>query len=151
MNKAAGTVLPFPAVANRTSRRALLRELASALRLSISSVVVDLSALRTLNHRHIDLLLECVAEAAGRHTKLFLIAGSRINRIVLDVTRISSLVPIFDSIDEAFTDSHIPAEKDRSKAFTQPEQHQSQRAKSEQTESQQTQFQQTQLQQTWSS
>jgi hypothetical protein len=65
-----------------------------------------------LNHEDIDLLLECVAQAAGRDTKVLFVAGSRVNRVLLEVTRISSLVPVFDSVKEALACPRVDAEND---------------------------------------
>lgn len=73
----------------------------SALRVSGSPVIVDLSGCDTLNYQDIDLLLECIAQVAGRDTELLLVAGARSNRVLLEVTRIASLVPVFNSLNEA--------------------------------------------------
>jgi hypothetical protein len=54
-----------------------------------------------LNHEDIELLLECVAQVAGRDTRVLFVAGSRANRVLLEVTRISSLAPVFNSVKEA--------------------------------------------------
>ena len=64
-------------------------------------MIVDFSGCRPLNHEDIDLLLECVAQVAGRDTQVLFVAGSRANRVLLEVTRISSLVPVFNSVEEA--------------------------------------------------
>ena len=93
-------ILSFPAVGLR-SRRALQRNLLNALRTSESPVILDFTGHHTLDHEDIDLILECIAEATGRDTPLELVAGSRAVRIVLDVIRVSSLVQVFDSLEEA--------------------------------------------------
>jgi hypothetical protein len=95
------TVLPFPCAATFAGRRALRKDLLNALRISGSPVVLDLSSCSTLNHEDIDLLLECIAQVAGRDTAILLVAGARANRVLLEVTRISSLVPVFNSVKEA--------------------------------------------------
>src|ERR1700691_1113852 len=95
------TILPFPCAPTSAGRRALRKDLLSALRISGSPVIVDLSGCPTLNHEDIDLLLECIAQVAGRDTEVLFVAGSRVNRVLLEVTRISSLVPVFDSVTEA--------------------------------------------------
>jgi hypothetical protein len=51
-----------------------------------------------------------VAQAAGRDTKVLFVAGSRVNRVLLEVTRISSLVPVFNSVKEALAYPQIAAE-----------------------------------------
>jgi hypothetical protein len=106
------TVLPFPCASRLADRRGLRKDLLTALRVSGSPVIVDFSDCRTLNYQDIDLLLECVAEAAGRDTKVLFVAGSRVNRVLLEVTRISSLVPVFDSIREALAYPQIASEND---------------------------------------
>jgi hypothetical protein len=73
-------------------------------------VIVDFSDCRTLNHDDIDLLLECVAQVAGRDAQVSFVAGTRTNRVLLEVTRISSLVPVFNSVVEALAHTQIAAE-----------------------------------------
>jgi hypothetical protein len=109
--KAAWTILPFPC-ADSAGRRGPRNELLSALSVSGSPVIVDFSACRTLNHDDIDLLLECVAQVAGRDTQVLFVAGSRVNRVLLEVTRISSLVPVFNSVKEALAYPRIAPEND---------------------------------------
>ena len=67
-------------------------------------MIVDFSECRALNHEDIDLLLECMAAVAGRDTKMVFVAGSRENQVIFEVARISSLVPVFNSIAEAVAD-----------------------------------------------
>jgi hypothetical protein len=106
------TILPFPCVSNAANRRTLRKDLLSALRVSRSPVIVDLSGCRTLNHEDIDLLLECVAQVSGRDTQVLFVAGSRVNRVLLEVTRISSLVPVFDSVKEALAYPQVAVKHD---------------------------------------
>jgi len=101
MKNDSASVLPLPAASSSAVRRTLRRDLLTALRASRSAVIVDLSGHTTLNHDDIGLLLECVAEVAGRDTQLLFVAGSRVNRVILEVTRISSLAPVFNSVNEA--------------------------------------------------
>jgi len=101
MKTEAGTILPFPCESSSPSRRALRRGFLAALRISGGPVTVDLSHCSSLNHDDIDLLLDCVARATGRDTELLLVAGSRVNRVLLEVTRISAVVPVFNSVEEA--------------------------------------------------
>jgi len=101
MKDSAGTVLHFPCASSAAGRRAQRKELLSALRLSRSRVIVDLSGRSTLNHEDITLLLECVAQVAGRDTQVLFVAGSRANRVLLEVTRIAALAPVFNSVTEA--------------------------------------------------
>jgi hypothetical protein len=103
------TVLTFPCASNLAGRRAR-KDLLSALRISASPVILDLSGCGTLNHQDIDLLLECVAQVAGRDTNVLCVVGSGVTRVLLDVTRISSLVPVFNSVQEALTYPQIAGE-----------------------------------------
>jgi hypothetical protein len=112
MNTIPWVILPFPCGSNFADRRGLRKDLLIALRVSGSPVIVDFSSCSTLNHADIDLLLECVAQAAGRETKVLFVAGSRVNRVLLEVTRISSLVPVFNSVREALAYPQIAAEND---------------------------------------
>jgi hypothetical protein len=112
MNTIPWVVLPFPCGSSFADRRGLRKDLLTALRVSGSPVIVDLSSCVTLGHEDIDLLLECVAQAAGRETKVLFVAGSRVNRVLLEVTRISSLVPVFNSVREALAYPQIAAGND---------------------------------------
>ncbi len=103
-------IVPFPYASNSAGRRALRKELLKALRVSGAPVIVDLSGSSTLNHEDIDLLLECTAQVVARDTQVRLVADSRVNRMLLEVTRISSLVPIFNSVEEALANPSIAAE-----------------------------------------
>jgi hypothetical protein len=112
MNTIPWIILPFPCGSSFADRRGLRKDLLIALRVSGSPVIVDFSSCGTLNHADIDLLLECVAQAAGRETKVLFVAGSRANRVLLEVTRISSLVPVFNSVREALAYPQLAAEND---------------------------------------
>lgn len=101
MKTVAWTILPFPCASSCVGRRALRKDLLRALCVSGSPVIVDLSGCSTLNYEDIDLLLECVAQVTGRDTQVLFVAGTRVNRVLLEVTRISSLVPVFNSVQEA--------------------------------------------------
>jgi hypothetical protein len=94
-------ILTFPGASKSGSRRAMRKDFLRALRFSGSPVIVDFTGCGPFNHDDIDLLLECVAEVSGRDTQLVLAAGSRVNRVLLEVTRISSLVPVYSSLEEA--------------------------------------------------
>lgn len=95
------TVLSITRTSSFAGRHAVRVELRNALRNSESPVIVDLTGHRTLDHEDINLLLDCVEQAAGGDTPLFLVAGSHAVRVLLEVTRISSLVPVFSSMEEA--------------------------------------------------
>jgi len=95
------TILVFRRSMNSASRRAFGKSLLQALRGSEEAVLVDLSGCHTLDHEDIDFLLDCVSQAVGRDPQLLLIAGSREIQVLLDVIRISSLVPVIKSLKEA--------------------------------------------------
>jgi hypothetical protein len=94
-------ILPFPCGTSPALRRAQRKVLLSALRVSGSPVIVDLSSCPAVTHEDIDLLLECMAQVAGRDTNMLVVAGSRANRVLLEVTRIPSLVSVFTTVEEA--------------------------------------------------
>jgi hypothetical protein len=94
-------ILPFPCGTSPALRRGQRKVLLSGLRVSGSPVVVDLSGCPELRHEDIDLVLECMAEVAGRDTQVAFVAGSRANRVLLELTRIPSLVPVFNTVEEA--------------------------------------------------
>jgi len=58
------------------------------------------------------LLLECMAHVAGRDTQVVFVSGSRATRVLLEVTRISSLAPVFNSIEEALARPQAAAVRD---------------------------------------
>jgi anti-anti-sigma regulatory factor len=103
-------ILSFPSALGPGFHRGQRKALLLALRVASGTpVIVDLSACHTLNQEDIDLLLECMARVAGRDTLLLLVAGSRAIRILLEVTRIASIVPIFNTVDEALAHTRITA------------------------------------------
>jgi len=109
MKTFAWTVLPFPQASSAESRRALRKKFLSALRGCGSSVIVDFSGCHSLNQEDIDLLLEGIAQVAGRDMQVVLVAGPGVIRVLLEVTRISSLVPVYDSVEEAIGYPRIAA------------------------------------------
>jgi hypothetical protein len=106
------TILAFPCEASSPRRRVSGNGLLSALHVSGSPVIVDLSGCPALNQDDIDLLLECMAQVSGRDTQLLFVAGSPVNRVLLEVTRIPSLVPVFNSVEEALAYPGIAAQSD---------------------------------------
>jgi len=111
MNSAARTIVPFPCLSSGR-RRTLRKDLLGALRVSPSPVIVDVSGCGSLNQEDIDLLLDCVAQAAGRDTQVLFVAGSLANRVLLDITRISSVAQVFNSVTEALAYPQMPAENE---------------------------------------
>jgi len=103
-------ILPFPCGSNAASRRTLRQDLLGAFRASGSSVIVDVSGCCSLNHEDIDLLLDCVEQAAGRGAQVLFVAGSLSNRVLLEVTRFPSLAPVFNSVQEALAYPQVASE-----------------------------------------
>jgi hypothetical protein len=101
MTPVARSILRFPCASAFSGRGVLRESLLRGLRVSEFPVIVDFSHCASLNSQDIELLLECVAQVAGRDTKVLFVAGSRVNRVILEVTRISSLVPVFNTVEEA--------------------------------------------------
>jgi hypothetical protein len=94
-------VLSFPSAWNFIMRRALRQDLLAAMRGRGSSVILDLSNRHTLNHEDIAVLLDCAALVAGRDIQLLVVAGSRSNRVLLQVARIAAVLPVCNSMEEA--------------------------------------------------
>ncbi|MGH9495341.1 MAG: hypothetical protein ACRD3B_10115 [Candidatus Sulfotelmatobacter sp.] len=95
------TVLPFPKASGFGERSAFRKNLLNALRVSESPVIVDLTGRCTLNHGDVDLVLECVAQAAGRDAQVIFAAGCQEIRILLEVIRVSSLARVANGLEEA--------------------------------------------------
>ena len=110
MKNVTWTVVHFPSDLRFNARRTLRKDLLTALRVSGAAVIVDLASRQSLDHDDIGLLLECVAHVAGRDAKLVIVAGSRVLRALLDVSRISSVVPICGSAEEAFAYPQVAPE-----------------------------------------
>lgn len=104
-------ILSFPCTSTSTSRSALRNDFLNALRVSESPIVIDFSGCNTLNHDDIELLLDCAARIAGRDREVRFAAGSRVMRVLLEVTRIPSIVPVFDSVEEALAIVQVPRKK----------------------------------------
>jgi hypothetical protein len=111
-NGAAWSILPFPSASSSACRRAQRKDLLNALRVSESPVILDFSECRSLSFEDIDLLLECLAQVAGRDKQMVFVAGSSATRVLLEVTRISSLAPVFNSIEEVLAHPQGAAERD---------------------------------------
>ena len=82
----------------RWFRRRLRRTVTQMLR---PAVVLDLPAAFQLDNEALDFLLGCAREAAGHDAEVVLAAPNANHRVVLELTRISSVLPTFSSIQEA--------------------------------------------------
>ncbi len=108
MKNKLATILSFPCTSTSATRSELRGHFLNALRVSESPVVIDFSGCNTLNHDDIDLLIECAARVSGRDREVRFAAGSRVIRVLLEVTRISFIVPVFDSVEEALALVQVP-------------------------------------------
>ena len=107
------SVLPVPCASSSARCPSLRKDFLGALRVTRSPLVIlDLCDSCTLNQEDVDLLLECLAHVAGRDMQLLLVTSSRVNRVLLDVTRIASLVPVFNSLEQALAYPQIAAKND---------------------------------------
>ena len=120
VDAAAWTILPFPSASSSARRRAERKELLRVLRVSESPAVVDFSGCPSLKGEDIDLLLECLAQVAGRDTQVVFVAGSSANRVLLEVTRVSSLVPVFNTLEEALAPPQMAAGRDAQNSTAAP-------------------------------
>lgn len=82
----------------RSFRRRLRRSVAQMLR---PAVVLDLPISFQLDNEALDFLLGCAREAAGHDAEVVLAAPGVHHRVILELTRISSVLPTFSSIEEA--------------------------------------------------
>ena len=97
-------VFALPPASAHARRRMLRKHLFGLLRSSGSPIILDLSGREGLNHEDIDFLLDCAARLGGRDVRLLVVAGSDSNRVLLEVTRIASVLPVFNSIADALDD-----------------------------------------------
>jgi hypothetical protein len=65
------------------------------------AIVLDLPPAFQLNSKALDFLLGCAREVAGHDAEVALAATNTDHRVVLELTRISSVLPTFSSIREA--------------------------------------------------
>lgn len=94
------SVLTFPSTAG-SGRGSRNKEFCSAVSLAGPAVIVDLAGCRSLSHQDIELLLQCLEQAAERNTQVRLVAASDVVRVLLEVMRIASVVPVFATVEEA--------------------------------------------------
>lgn len=93
------TVVEFSRAVTAAGRRLVRKELLDGARRS-DPLIVDFAGCATLDCQQIELLLEAMSHATGRNAEVLLVAHSRSIQILLDVTRISSLIPVLHSMEE---------------------------------------------------
>ena len=101
MNAEAVQVLKVPAKRTLLQRRTLRRKLLQSLQSSHRQLFIDFSDRESLDADDLELVLECAEAAAGHDIEFTIISGSAPNRVVLEVARIASVVPVFQSFEEA--------------------------------------------------
>jgi anti-anti-sigma regulatory factor len=94
-------ILRLPKASQRAQPRAVKKDLFAALQAAGPRVILDLSGQSTLNQADLDLVLDCAARTAGRGVQLSLVATSPATRLLLEVTRVASVLPVFTSMAEA--------------------------------------------------
>jgi hypothetical protein len=114
-------VLSFPSALSPGFHRGQRKALLLALRIASGTpVIVDLSNCPTLTQEDIDLLLECMARVTGRDTPLLVVAGSQVIRVLLELTRIASIVPTFNTVEEALAYPRIASREISQRKTEQP-------------------------------
>lgn len=102
----------FPDCRNQGACRAFLRDMEALLFHSYRpQIIFDLSHVEHMNAAGIDLLLKCVVEVADRDGYLKLAAPSPQAALILELTQLTGVVEIFDTVDAAmqsFGIFHIP-------------------------------------------
>jgi hypothetical protein len=65
------------------------------------AIIFDLPPTTKLDSRAIDFLIECARDAVAHDAAVALSAASPEHQVLLDVTRISTVLPAFRSVEEA--------------------------------------------------
>jgi len=109
MSKGPTVVKQFPRSHGLASRKSFLTEIQKLTRESYRPrVVMDLSKSRNLNPEAIDLLLDCVECVERADGRVIVAAGSRETAIILELTRLTSVVDMFSSVSEATGGETMP-------------------------------------------
>jgi len=101
-----GSQIPVKRLPDRLAGGRGLTSFQRDVRLAIEAmqrpaIVFDLPAAATLDSDAIDFLIWCALDAVGRDAQVALAAANAEHRTVLEMTRLSSIMPTFPSIDEA--------------------------------------------------
>ncbi|MGA8149641.1 MAG: STAS domain-containing protein [Terriglobales bacterium] len=92
----------FPEKPNSLRRNAFRRELRHAISAMLRpAVIFDLPPTTKLDGPAIDFLIQCALAAAAHDAEIAVAAASPEHRVLLEVTRLSCLLPAFRSIEEA--------------------------------------------------
>jgi anti-anti-sigma regulatory factor len=109
MSKGPTVVKEFPQSYGLASRKAFLAEIQRLTRESYRpQIVVDLSKSRNLSPEAIDLLLDCVEHVERADGRVIIAAGSPETAILLELTRLDSVVDMFSSVSEAIGGETVP-------------------------------------------
>src|SRR5437868_13556672 len=97
-SKGPTVVKTFPQSHGLASRKSFLTEIQRLTRESYRpQVVVDLSKCRNLNLEAIDLLLDCIEHVERADGRVIVAAGCPETAIILELTRLTSVVDMFSS------------------------------------------------------
>jgi len=92
----------FPDCRNQGACRAFLREMEAFLFQSYRpQIIFDLSHVDHMNAAGIDLLLKCIVQIANRDGYLKLASPSAQAALVLELTQLTGVVEIFDTVEGA--------------------------------------------------
>lgn len=95
-------VKQLPEVRSRLRRKSFLAEIKELADHSYRPrLIVDMSNTQEIDPDSIDLLLECVAEMEHADGRVALAAASPQAEVILELTRLTSVVDVFPSISEA--------------------------------------------------
>jgi len=99
----------LPHCLGSTERKSLLTEIQTlAVRSYRQEVIFDLSKANVLKPETIDLLLDCVEHVERADGRVAISAGSAENTVILELTRLTSVVDMFPSVSEALGRDAIP-------------------------------------------
>ncbi|PYX37595.1 MAG: hypothetical protein DMG81_13775 [Acidobacteria bacterium] len=109
MSKGPTVVRDFPRSHGLASRKSFLTEIQRLTRESYRpQIVVDLSKSRNLSPEAIDLLLDCVEHVERADGRVIVAAGSPETAVILELTRVTSVVDMFSSVSEAIGGETMP-------------------------------------------
>ena len=101
-SKGPAVIKEFPLSRNFTRRKSFLAEVRNlARRIYRPHLVLDIPESAEMAPDAIELLLECVEQVERADGRVSVIAGSPQTAVILEVTRLTSVLDIFSSVSEA--------------------------------------------------
>lgn len=116
------SIIGLPDAIEKTSNKAISDDLENCINVDRPAVVLDCSALRTVDRRTLHLLLCCLEEAMKRNGDIRLAALSPEARSVLQSAGVDSLFCCFESVNEAVESYRRPQFEFHSRAKTEERQ-----------------------------